>query len=73
MVPYKTFPYMGCPYMPKIHIWLAYMHVMHGPTNDFFTRADDVTAAFQGKRREAKHKAHNLRGFMSFTLILTHI
>jgi len=36
MVPYKTFPYMGCPYMPKIHIWLAYVHVMYGPIYDFF-------------------------------------
>jgi len=38
MVPYKTFPYMGCPYMPKIHTWLAYVHVMYGPIYDFFTR-----------------------------------
>jgi len=36
MVPYKTSPYMGCPYMPKIHTWLAYMHVMYGPIYDFF-------------------------------------
>jgi len=35
MVPYKTSPYMGYPYMPKIHIWLAYMHVMYGPIYDF--------------------------------------
>jgi len=35
MVPYETSPYMGCPYMPKVHIWLAYMHVMYGPLYDF--------------------------------------
>jgi len=36
MVAYKTFPYMGYPYMPKIHTWLAYMHVMYSPIYDFF-------------------------------------
>jgi len=46
-VPYKTSPYMGCPYMPKIHIWLAYMHVMYGPTYDFFTRALVNTSIFR--------------------------
>jgi len=44
MVPYKASP--GCPHMPKIHIWLAYMRVIYGPIYDFFARVMEERRIF---------------------------
>jgi len=38
MVPYKTSPFMGCPYAENPYMTMAYVHVMYGPIHDFFTR-----------------------------------